>query len=80
MCVCVARGEPVKVSAGTVWVCVAIAEPVKVSAGIVTEGELAAAAEPFSVEYTYFVGLVTGTSVDAVVIVVEALVPAGCPG
>ena len=79
VCVCVPSAEPVKVSAGTVCVCVARADPVKVSAGIVIEGELDAAAALFRVEKTYFVGLVTGTSVDAEVIVVDALVPAGVP-
>ena len=71
--------DPVKVSAGTVCVCVARADPVKVSAGIVIEGELEAAAALFSVENTYFVGLVTGTSVEAEVIVVDPFVPAGVP-
>jgi len=54
---------PVNASAGTVP-----ALPVNVSAGMVIDGELEAAAALFRVEKTYFVGLVTGTSVDAEVI------------
>jgi hypothetical protein len=63
----------------TVCVCVPIAEPVKVSAGMAMLGELEAAAALLSVEKTYFVGLVTGTSVDALVMDCAAFVPAGVP-
>jgi hypothetical protein len=53
--------------------------PVKTSAGMVMDGELEAAAALLSVENTYFVGLVTGTSVEADVIDWAAFVPAGVP-
>ena len=62
-----------------VCVCVARAEPVKVSAGIVIEGEEEAATALFKVENTYFVALLTETSVEAEVIEVDALVPEGVP-